>query len=642
MAEGNADRDGTVCPRCAVGCRLRAQRDHSRAKGVAGPANPDGRLCQKGVQAFESLPDADRITRPLVRSEGALEPTTWADALDRVVEGIEATVEEYGPDALSFMGAPRSTNEANYLLQKVARTLGTNNVDNRARLCHVSTATALSRRIGWPASTNGLADLRDADLILTVGANPAQRQPVAFNSYVRPALTDGAALVHIDPVGNQTTRVADVHISPRPGTDAVVLTLLCRAVLDAGGHDESFIDRRTASFEQFTDALAVIDRERLTGRAGVDWATLCRTAARLADADRIAAIVGTGIEDDDCAASDALVNLLLLTGSFGRRGTGIYVFRGLANEQGATDAGCVPDRLPGHQPVTDPDARSRVADVWGVEPPPTAGLTAHQLLAQSGEDIRAAVVVGENPAVSKRDPEWVETRLDGLDTLAVVELTHSATTRHADVVLPAGAGVETRGTVTNLDRQVQPLRPVYTPPDGVRSDWEILRTLGRRLCGGQFDYPDMEAVFEEFTRVAPTHHGMAVPGTDGTRWPSDSGRVLYREAFETASGRAPFVVPPLTVGTPDSDGLTLVVGGRATAVERATDAEQTVRLHPEDATTRDITDGTRVRVGADGVTVEGVATVSDTVRTGTVFLHAQLADALLRTDTRAVAVERAE
>ena len=147
------DRE-TVCSLCAVGCRLAPGAEGSRAVGREGPVNTGGRLCRKGIHALERIPDDERLTTPLVRRDGSLEPASWTAAYDRVVSGIERAVERHGPDALAFLGAPHSTTEENYLLGKLARTLGTNNVDNRARLCHVSSARALSDRLGWPASTN--------------------------------------------------------------------------------------------------------------------------------------------------------------------------------------------------------------------------------------------------------------------------------------------------------------------------------------------------------------------------------------------------------------------------------------------------------------------------------------------------------
>ncbi|WP_324759388.1 molybdopterin oxidoreductase family protein [Haloarcula sp. GH36] len=647
MSDGGPDRS-TVCPRCGVGCRLAPAGADDRATGRSGPANPNGRLCPEGINALEGIDG--RLTEPQVREDGTLAPASWAEATGRVVDAVETTVEAHGPDALAFLGAPHSTTEENYLLEKLARTVGTNNVDNRARHCHVSTARALDARLGWPATTNGLDDLTEADVVLVVGANPAARQPVAFNSFVRPAVDDGATLVHVDPAGNRTTRLADLHVAPRPGRDALVLDLLCRRVLAAGDADRAFVADRTREFASFAASARHLDDGAGVDTAGVDPATLDRVAALVGSADRVAAVVGTGLEGDDedaaagtAAAPNALLNLLALTGNLGRPGTGVHVFRGPPNEQGAVDAGCVPDRLPGHQPVTDPEARTRVAAEWGVDPPATPGLPAPDLLSAFGETVRAAVVVGENPAIAKRDPAWVRRQLDALDHLVVLELTESETTAHADVVLPAAAGTEKRGTVTNLDRQVQALRPVAEPPGDVRTDFEVISELGRRLSctSGQFDYDRPSEAFVELTRVAPPYAGLSVDQVvaGGQRWPADADSTLYGERFRTPDGRVPFVRPPSAPAsrTDRVAGLRLVVGGRAGG--RDDDADSRLRLHPSEADQAGVGDDDPVTVSDGDLTVRTRVSPDPSVRRGTAFLHAVLADPFVRAGTTTVTIE---
>lgn len=637
MSDQESKKDGTVCPLCGVGCRLEPATDSSRARGVAGPANPSGRLCRKGIGAFGVVDDDDRLRRPAIRRDGELRTVSWATAYDHIVERVEAVCDEHGPDALAFLGAPHCTNEENYLLQKLARLLGTNNVDNRSRLCHASTARVLSDRLGWPATTNNLEDLHETDVILVAGANPAERQPIAFNSFVRPAVTDGATLVHFDPIGNRTTRLADIHVAPRPGTDALVFDLLSERVIDADGIDEAFVDERTRDSEIFRSTLADRDGETAATVSDVDESVLDEVAGLLTRADTVASLVGTGIESPvgGTNAAEALLHLLLLTGNVGRPGTGLSVLRGLVNEQGAVDAGCAPDRLPGHQPVTDVDARTRVATEWGKEPPSTLGRTATELLAAFGEDVRGALVVGENPAISKRERDWVERRLDALDILVVLDVAASETTRYADVVLPAAAGVEKSGTFTNLERRVQRLRPTTTPPGDARPDFTILRDLGTRLVDlpDAFDYARVSEVFDEWARVTPTHAGVSFGDLDvaGRQWPFNSGGTLYGKTFDTTDGLAAFGTAQPVPELESEDGLHLVTGGRMSEVYLDHPQKHPVlRMHPADASERGIDSGEAVLVSNGDSTVETQASLDDDVRQGTVYLPAHVADPFLR------------
>ncbi len=625
--------DGTVCPFCAVGCRL--DHDGERVRGRSGPANPNGRLCRKGLRAFDPFANEDRLTRPLVRVDGELTPVSWERALERAVSGLRAIRADHGPDGLAFLGAPRCTTEENYLLGKLARALGTNNVDNRARRCHAATARALDERLGWPATTNGLADLREADLVIVVGANPAVRQPIAFDSAVRPALKAGGTLIHIDPHRNETSRPADRHIAPQPGTDALLVSLVCALVAEAGGVDESFVSERTRGIDQFRPWLADLDIQTGAARTDVGVPVLEGVASDIVEADRVAVLTGTGA--DRSSTAHALLNLLLLTGNLGRPGTGLHVLRGLANEQGAVDAGCVPDRLPGHRPVTDADARAAVADVWGVEPPATPGQGEPALLSAAGESIHGALVVGENPAVSKRDPEQLARNLEALSILVVADCVPNETTRHADVVFPAATGVEKAGTMTNLDRQIQRLRPLAEPPGEARADLAILSTLGRRLVGTSFADEGPGDVFAELVQVTPTYAGLSYDDLleNPQRWPTARERedgVLYRTAFATSDGLAPFVRVELPSSEAARDGLTLVVGDRAGQFTAGgpTDIDGRLTIHPDDATDCGVSDGQPVEVSNDVASVETTAHVSRSIRPGTVYLHASVADPLVR------------
>ncbi len=646
MSEPREDTK-SICPLCAVGCSVRYDEATGRARGWPGaPVNTDGELCPKGIAAFDVFDDEERLTQPLVRRGGDLEAVSWGEASDRIEREFGHIVEESGPDALAFLGAPHCTNEENYLFGKLARSLGTNNVDNRARLCHDSTVAAMEDRLGSGGMTNTLADLAEAEAFLIIGSNPADQQPVAFNSYMRPAVNDGAHLIHIDPRANATTRLADTHIAPRPGTDELVVALFVQTVLDEGLLDEGFVADRTEGFEAFAASVREVDFADLAARADVD-PTAIRTAARaFGEAERTAVVAGTGIEGDgpdDTATADALLNLLLLTGNLGKRGAGMNLFRGLNNEQGACDAGALPDRLPGGRPVTDPVAREQVADVWGIEPPSEPGPTELDLVRAFGREIRGAFVLGENPAVTKLDSQGVARGLRSLDFLLVQDVTHTETTAHADVVLPAAVWSEKSGTVTNLDRQVQRTRTLASPPDAARSDFKILCALGERLAGDGFEYDSPRETFDELTAVNPQYAGMDYEdiGMGSQRWPfpeSASGGtdVLHREEFMTGERRAPFVPIPTAESADEETGeLVLLTGSRSSDVATTTmgsgmtTAEGTLTIHPADADTHGVTDGERVVAESASGGIEVTIDVSESVRRGTVFAHASVAESLL-------------
>ncbi|TKX69160.1 formate dehydrogenase subunit alpha [Halorubrum sp. SP9] len=640
--ERRFESNPTVCPFCGVGCSVE-YAGRGSATGVEGPVNERGEICPKGAAAFDVVDSDDRLTEPLVRHDGRFVTAPWEAALDRAVEGIGEVVDEHGPDAVQFFASSNCTNEENYVLQKLARVLGTNNVDNCARLCHASTVAAMSERLGAGAMTNTLDDLGEADCILVNGANPAEQHPVAFRSYILPAVRDGATLVHVDPRANDTTEAADVHLPLRPGTDIELLNAVAATLVEEGLVDEAFLDERTTGFDRLRERLVDVDVAANAEAAGVEPEAIREAARAYGEADRAAIVTGMGTSQHRCGTDNvhALLNLALLTGNVGRPGTGVNPLRGQNNVQGASDVGGLPSVLPGYEPVTDPDARECVAAEWGVEPPAEPGLTEVEATHRFGDDVRAAVVFGENPAVTEPNATAVASAFDDLDYCVVIDLFETRTAAHADVVLPGSAWAEKSGTVTNTDRRVLRMRPNADLPGNARRDFDILTALGRRLTDRPeaFDYDRPEAAFEELTRVAPIYEGMSYAGIgDGyQRWPfdADAGRgteVLHAETFATGERTAPLAVvdPVPPADDLDPDELVLTTGRvlqhfNSGALSRRSDrlvamrGEDALQVHPSDAAERGIEDGDRVTVSNERGTVEVAAEVTPAVREGVTF-----------------------
>jgi formate dehydrogenase major subunit len=641
----------SVCPFCGVGCSLE-YAGSGRAAGVEGPVNTRAEICPKGAAAWEMVEDDDRLTEPLVREHGHLVTAPWTEALDRVERRLDRIVEEHGPDSVAFFASSNCTNEENYLFSKLARAVGTNNVDNCARLCHSSTVAAMGERLGAGAMTNTLEDLEKTDCLLVCGANPAVNHPVIFRSYLLPAIQNGTTLIHVDPRATDTTDAADVHLPVRPGHDIPLLNAMAAVLVEEGLVDEDFIEERTEGADRLYERLADVDVAKNAELAGVDPDQLREAARAYGSADRAAAITGMGMSQHHCGTDNvhALLNLALLTGNVGREGTGVNPLRGQNNVQGAGDVGALPGVLPGYEPVTDAAARERVADEWGFEPPAEPGLTEVELTHRFGDEVRAAVVFGENPAVTEPNAGAVREAFEDLDLLVVVDLFETETAALADVVLPGSAWAEKDGTVTNTDRRVMRMRPNAAPPGNARRDLAIVEALGRRLIDEGFEFDGPEAVFDELTRVNPLYEGMSYDGIgEGCqRWPFDENGgtdVLHRDRFENGERTAPLVpvehVPPADELEPGE--LVLTTGRvlqhfnsgaltRRSGVLTRMRGEDSLQIHPEDATDRGIEDGDRLRVSNERGTVEVAAEVTPGVSRGTVFCtfhHAEpLANAL--------------
>jgi len=646
-ADRTVEARDSVCPFCGVGCSLSYAEGTGGATGAPGPINADGEICPKGAAAFDIVTHGERLTQPLLRTDDGFVAASWTEALDRIEARIGEIVATHGPDAVGFFASSNCTNEENYTLQKLARILGTNNVDNCARLCHSSTVAAMQDRLGAGAMTNTVEDLREADAFLVTGANPAEQHPVAFRSYLLPAIQDGTTLIHVDPRANDTTEAADIHLPVRPGHDIPLLNAIAKVLVEEGLVDEAFLDRRTEGFEAFRASLADVDVAERAALAGVDEDDLRAAARAYGEADRAAAVTGMGMSQHRCGTDNvhALLNLALLTGNIGRRGTGVNPLRGQNNVQGASDAGTLPSVLPGYRDVDDPAARAALAEEWGIEPPVEPGLTEVEMTHAFGDQVRAAVVLGENPAATEPDGNATAEHFEDLEFLVAIDLFETETTQYADVILPGSAWAEKGGTVTNTDRQVLRMRRMTDPPGEARRDLDIVASLGERLADRPFA-SDPAAVFEELTRVSPIYAGMSYEGVanGGQRWPypdgDDSGtEVLHQDRFANGDRTAPLVpvdhVPPATA--PAGDELVLTTGRiithfnsgeltrRSETLTRMV-SEDALQIHPDDAADRGVDDGEVVRVASARGAVTAPADVTSAVRRGTVFLTVHFAD----------------
>ncbi|GAA0204435.1 formate dehydrogenase subunit alpha [Halobaculum roseum] len=650
----------SICPFCGVGCGIEYDPSTDGARGWAGPVNTRAEVCPKGVAAWDAVEDPDRLTTPLVREDGELVEATWADALDRIERCFAGIVAADGPDALAFFASSNCTNEENYVLQKLVRLLGTNNVDNCARLCHSSTVAAMRDRLGAGAMTNSLDDVGEADAFLVVGANPAENHPVIFRSYLLPAIRNGTALIVVDPRETATAEAADVHLAVRPGYDIRLLNALGATIVAEDRIDRSFCADRVSGLDEYRTFAAGLDVPAAAADAGVDVGSLREAARTYANADSAAIFSGMGLSQHHYGTANvhALLNLALVTGNLGRRGAGVNPLRGQNNVQGAGDVGALPDLLPGARPVTDDAARAELAAEWdveGIDLPAEPGLTEVEATHAFGETVRGAFVLGENPAVTEPNATRVADALDSLDCLVVQDLFVTETVEHADVVLPGSAWAERGGTVTNTDRQVLRMRPNTVPPGDARRDLEVLCELGSRLTNepGAFTYDRPESVFEELTRVTPQYSGMTYDeiGTDSQRWPfqedAEAGTtVLHEETFATGARHAPLrivehVEPADAV---DDDDLVLTTGRviehfNSGALTRRSDrlvrmaGPQRVQIHPDDAANRGIADDDRITVESERGAVSAIAEVTPAVGRGRVFATFHTADPLVNTLT---------
>ncbi|TXS40145.1 nitrite reductase [Streptomyces sp. uw30] len=535
----------THCPYCALQCgmNLTPQQDG----GVAVVERPDfpvnrGALCGKGRTAPAVLASGVRLTSPLVRSGGALVPATWDEALDRVAEGLHRTRTEHGPDACGVFGGGGLTNEKAYSLGKFARiVLGTSQIDYNGRFCMSSAAAAgikafgLDRGLPFP-----LEDIPRTGCVILVGSNLAETMPPSLRFFTE-LRENGGTLVVIDPRRTKTAEQADLHLAPRPGTDLALALGLLHLVVAEGRVDEEYVRERTAGWEDARAAAMAHWPEYVERITGVSVPELRETVRLFCEPEHAMVLTARGPEQQSKGTDTvgAWINLCLATGRAGRPLSGYGCLTGQGNGQGGREHGQKADQLPGYRKLDDPAARRHVAEVWGVDPDslPGPGRSAYELLDALGSDIRALLLMASNPVVSAPRAAHIEQRIKSLDFLAVCDVVLSETAELADVVLPVTQWAEETGTTTNLEGRVLLRKRAITPPEGIRSDLEVMHELATRL-GVEKGFPtDAEEVFEELRRAS-------------AGGPADYSGITYRRLAEE---NGVFWPCPAATGTADDD-----------------------------------------------------------------------------------------
>ncbi len=642
----------STCPYCGTGCALYLlSDDEGRLVGTEPSATHPvsrGSLCAKGWNAHAFVQHPERLTTPLIRRNGRLEPASWAEALAAVVAGIRKVQAAHGRDAAMFLSSAKATNEENYLLMKLARAVfGTNNVDHCARLCHASTVVGLAEAFGSGAMTNTVACIDEADVILVTGSNPTEQHPI-IGARILEAQRRGARLIVADSRRIRLARFAEIHIRHKNGTDVALFNAMMHVILREGLENKEFLAARTEGEGALREALAAWTPERAAAITGVPPSEIESAARLFAGARKAMVVYAMGITQHTRGVDNvrSLASLALLTGQVGRPGTGVNPLRGQNNVQGACDMGALPNVLTGYQRVADPAVREKFAAAWGTPLPETKGLTSTEALNAAAEgSVKAFFILGENPVVSDPDQAHVRRALGKLDFLVVQDIFPTATTELADVVLPAGCFAEKEGTFTNTERRVQRVRKALEPPGDARADGEILCALAEAAGYEGMRYGGAEEVMAEIASLTPSYGGISHERLDdaGLHWPCPDADhpgtpVLHLGAFTRGRARLTPVDwrPPAEETDEDypfllSTGRTAVHWHTGTMTRRThlLDREEPVpfvEIHPDDARRLGIAARRDVVVATRRGEVRARALLTETVRPGLLFMPFHFAE----------------
>ncbi len=544
----------TVCTYCGVGCSFEVwtrDRHILKVQPVAeAPVNGIS-TCVKGKFGWDFVNSPNRLTTPLIRENGAFRPASWEEALNRVAEGLRAVAHQHGGAAIGFIGSSKASNEEAYLTQKIARLIfGTNNVDNSSRYCQNPATQGLFRTVGYGGDAGTLRDLQQTDLIITVGSNLAENHPV-FASHIKQSHKHhGQKLLVVDPRKHEMAERADCYLRIRPGTDMVWASAMAKYMFDHHYADDAFLAERVNDVDAYRASLAPFTLDMASEVTGLSVEALTEAAEMIGQANSACILWAMGITQHShgADASTALSNLLLVTGNYGRPGTGGYPMRGHNNVQGASDFGCLSNVYPGYESVTDDAVREKWARAWQVAPETLSdeeGLDNFLMIEHAHDKrLRAMYIIGEDTAFSDANSTKVDEAFSQLDFMVVQDIFMSKTARYADVVLPGCPSLEKEGTFVNTERRIQHFSPAFAPLGESRPDWQILTDLAARL-GHHWRYPNPGAIMAEAAGIADLFAGVSyeqLVGWQSQLWPvkadGSSTPLLYTDAFAFPDGKA--------------------------------------------------------------------------------------------------------
>ena len=662
----------TTCPYCGVGCKLDLhihERDgESIIYKVTSPFTAivnRGNLCVKGRYGYDFIYNARRLTSPLVRKKkqeagfrtqafdlGEWQETGWDEALDYVADSLTSIYRRNGAQALAAYGCAKATNEDNYLLQKLFRSIfRTNHIDHCTRLCHAGSVVGLQMAIGSSAMSNTASEVIQNDVFILTGSNTAETHPIIALQMKAAVRKHGARLIVVDPRRVEMVEHAALWLPLRPGTDVAVFSAMAHVILKEKLYNEAFIRERTENFEAFAASMEAFTPEFAESVSGVRSELIVNAARMYAQAANAAIYWTLGVSESSHGTHNAfsIIHLALLTGHIGRPGTGLNPLRGQNNVQGASDAGVMPWHYPGYQPVDNEEAARKFEKAWSVEPGGlnrARGLTTTEIIGAIGPGgVRALFVMGENPMMSEPNLNHTRRKLQNLEFMVAQDLFLNESAAFADVFLPAASWAEKEGTFTNTDRRVQRVRQAIGLRGQSRPDWQILcdlaarmeHRLGRPNSAG-WDYGHPSEVLEEMGRVVPEYAGVnyARIEQEGLQIPVWDDRhpgtqFLFAESFPRGRAKFHLLEYSPAAENPDEEYPFILTtgrvlehwhGGTQTRHSMLDDLfpEALMEIHPSNAAQLQLRDQQAVRVTSRRGSIVLRAQVTEKTTPGVVFI----------------------
>lgn len=631
----------SICTYGAEGCGFYTLVEKGKALNIEymknHPVN-EGGLCLKGNAVLDIIYHPRRIYSPLLKKDDTTFDTiSWDEAINVIASRFKKIIKKYGPNALAFLTSAHCTNEENYLFQKLARSIGTNNVDCSSFYEGNLSSADLTASLGCASVTNPFSDLVNAKCILISGSNFTENHPVVSH-WIFEAKSRGATIIYIDHRVPSSLFVADHFLQINPGTHIALIDGMIIHILEKHLFNQKFIMERTSGFEVFQKTMRKQSLKNIEKISGIPAAKIKEVAQIYASSSASAIIHCTDSSPQSNHNSIInLANLALLCGHLGRSGTGILPLLEHNNAQGSYDMGTSPPTLPGQASIKDESQQKRIAKVWNLRKLPSkGGLSFPEMTkALQHHKIKALYIMESNPLVEHAHAHQLKQTLRNAEFILVQDIFLTETAKQADIVLPANCWAEKIGSYTNTERRVQWQSRIINPQKQIIPNWQVTCRIAKKLgFKKQFSFRGPENILREINKTIPAYTGISVNRVkriDGLIWPCPTPKhpgtpILYTEHFNTSDELGKFstvVYKKKREKQTKKYPFYLTFGKSPTFYSSANPSappELFVEINSKDAKNNHIRNQSEVKISTKLGSVKATACISEKILPGVVFI----------------------
>ncbi len=582
----------TLCAHCGCNCNITMGtrlNELMRIEARPNDAVDDGWICDKGRWGHQFVHSKNKITTARENSVGDGKPTSFPvfphdctiqDAAGKVAEAFKKIAEEHGPESVGFIGSPYTTNEENYLYQKLFRqSLGSNNIDHKS----------YQDTPGLPVDHYGVEQIETANVVLLIASDPTEELPV-LDLRIKKAVTNcGTRLVSLNDQTIALDKYSSQSVQYRVGSEALAIDALANGLA-----------------RELGEPAPAKDADQ-TGISAEDMKALVETVR---SSMKICVVYNPSALSGDAVSQ--VKHLLKLIAKVPTMECGAIPAAPMTNAVGAMDMGLLPDFYPGGVPVTNPE---EIKKQWGENAPTTKGFSALEMIARAeAGELKALLVHRSNPVIDFPGGSRVADALRKLDLLVVHDMLETETTELAHLVLPSNGPGYDEGTTTNIGGRVQARKKALETAQA--QDWKIINLMLNAL-GDETDYQKVLDVTDEIAQKVPGYQ-----------------EISRRSLGKAGCDREPVTSVDETVaeqptGPGKNGNLRLRVATFLFSHDKILDASSKLahhflpsaaHLNEKDAKKLGIRDGDTVLLSAQDVTLKATASVNNRCQSGGVVV----------------------